>query len=198
MSRRALVVRHSGRPEALEATDAVHRALRAADVEPVTATQEMTADDLPPFELAVVLGGDGTILRAAELTRGTDVPMLGVNLGHVGFLAEIEPAEQLGEEAVVDATPGEIELALLEQVQEQPQPVRVRQRTEHPREAVHVVLGHAPSVRMLSNYVKVRFADDRRARALTCAASENVVCARDTLSITPRSNLASSTVIGSE
>ena len=41
-------------------------------------------------ELALVIGGDGTILRAAELTHGTSTPLLGVNLGHVGFLAEAE------------------------------------------------------------------------------------------------------------
>jgi len=41
-------------------------------------------------ELALVLGGDGTILRAAEMCRGTDTPVLGVNLGHVGFLAEAD------------------------------------------------------------------------------------------------------------
>jgi NAD+ kinase len=41
-------------------------------------------------EIVVVLGGDGTILGAAELVYGTDVPILGVNLGHVGFLAEFE------------------------------------------------------------------------------------------------------------
>jgi NAD+ kinase len=41
-------------------------------------------------ELAVVIGGDGTILRAAELTRDTGTALLGVNLGHVGFLAEAE------------------------------------------------------------------------------------------------------------
>ena len=38
---------------------------------------------------AIVLGGDGTILRAAELVRGHDIPIIGINLGNVGFLAEI-------------------------------------------------------------------------------------------------------------
>ena len=41
-------------------------------------------------EIALVLGGDGTILRAAELVKDQQIPVLGVNLGHVGFLAEIE------------------------------------------------------------------------------------------------------------
>ncbi|OZB50913.1 MAG: NAD kinase [Cellulomonas sp. 14-74-6] len=91
MTRRALVVTHRGRPEAVAATLVVVRELERAGVEPVTAEEDATAADLPGFDLAVVLGGDGTILRAAELTRGTGVPMLGVNLGHVGFLAEIEP-----------------------------------------------------------------------------------------------------------
>lgn len=44
----------------------------------------------PECELAVVFGGDGTILRAAESCRGTEIPVLGVNLGHVGFLAEAD------------------------------------------------------------------------------------------------------------
>ena len=47
-------------------------------------------DDLPPIEVAVVLGGDGTMLRAAEVTQAHDIPLLGVNLGHVGFLSEVE------------------------------------------------------------------------------------------------------------
>lgn len=44
-------------------------------------------------EIAVVIGGDGTILRAIELVHGTSVPVLGINLGHVGFLAELDEAE---------------------------------------------------------------------------------------------------------
>ncbi|MEP6852378.1 MAG: NAD kinase [bacterium] len=44
-------------------------------------------------EIAIVLGGDGTFLRAAEVSRPAQVPLLGVNLGHVGFLAEAEPQD---------------------------------------------------------------------------------------------------------
>lgn len=44
-------------------------------------------------EVVCVLGGDGTLLLGADLARGSGVPLLGVNLGHVGFLAEAEREE---------------------------------------------------------------------------------------------------------
>ena len=44
-------------------------------------------------EFALVFGGDGTFLRACEMVHDAGVPLLGVNLGHVGFLAEAEPDE---------------------------------------------------------------------------------------------------------
>lgn len=46
--------------------------------------------DTADLEVIVVFGGDGSILRAAELAVPAQVPLLGVNLGHVGFLAELE------------------------------------------------------------------------------------------------------------
>ena len=46
-------------------------------------------ESVEEISAAIVLGGDGTILRAAELIRGHDIPIIGVNLGNVGFLAEI-------------------------------------------------------------------------------------------------------------
>ena len=46
-------------------------------------------ESVEAISAAIVLGGDGTILRAAELIRGHDIPIIGVNLGNVGFLAEI-------------------------------------------------------------------------------------------------------------
>ena len=49
-----------------------------------------TIEELPELEVGVVLGGDGTMLRAAEVTRTHQIPLLGVNLGHVGFLAEVD------------------------------------------------------------------------------------------------------------
>lgn len=50
----------------------------------------VTQQALEEIEIAIVLGGDGTMLRAAEVVRDTNIPLLGVNLGHVGFLAEVE------------------------------------------------------------------------------------------------------------
>jgi NAD+ kinase len=61
-------------------------ALQVAGARVVTPTADVAAG----CELVIVLGGDGTLLRGAELARPTGTPVLGVNLGHVGFLAEAE------------------------------------------------------------------------------------------------------------
>lgn len=106
-ARHFLVVSHTGRQSALEATADVCGQLIAAGAVPVIAAEQWhdvlrqlpelegvvrRFEEVSPrhLELVIVLGGDGTILRAAELTREHPVPLLGVNLGHVGFLAESE------------------------------------------------------------------------------------------------------------
>ncbi|WP_370566245.1 NAD kinase [Cryobacterium sp. BB736] len=105
--RRMLVIAHTGRAESIEAAATVCRQLLAADIAPAMPDDELeflierdstlhrvqalhSGDPVDDFELAIVLGGDGTILRTAELLRGSSTPLLGINLGHVGFLAEIE------------------------------------------------------------------------------------------------------------
>ena len=105
--RNILVVAHAGREATVEAARKVVDELRGAGARPVLPPDEsgdLRAVD-PHFadvdilgetvqqdelELAIVLGGDGTILRAAELVRGCSAPVLGINMGHVGFLAEID------------------------------------------------------------------------------------------------------------
>lgn len=51
------------------------------------------SDRLPGTGVALVLGGDGTILSVARLVAPLDIPILGINFGRVGFLTELEPAE---------------------------------------------------------------------------------------------------------
>ncbi|GAA0443017.1 NAD kinase 2 [Acrocarpospora corrugata] len=101
--RTVLITTHTGRPAAVESARLViHRLLAEglnvrvpadeaeAVAEPGVEVIAATASDAADAELMIVLGGDGTLLRAAELVRPSGVPLLGVNLGHVGFLAEAE------------------------------------------------------------------------------------------------------------
>lgn len=71
--------------------DVLNAELRTATV--VGASPEQLAAPSSDVELMLVLGGDGTILRGAEKVITSDTPLLGVNLGHVGFLAEAEAAD---------------------------------------------------------------------------------------------------------
>jgi NAD+ kinase len=113
--RLVLLVSHTARKEALLATLECAEALLKAGITPVMDQQERSetlahaktvsnssaasilelGKDVQEsdLELAVVLGGDGTILKAAELVRASETPLLGINLGHVGFLAESEKNE---------------------------------------------------------------------------------------------------------
>ena len=107
--RTILLVVHTGRPGAVRVARKVADRLAAADVtvrvlQPEAAELAISDAESVPVsalaasgaEMVLVIGGDGTLLRAAELGRPAGVPLLGVNLGHVGFLAEAEP-ENLSE-----------------------------------------------------------------------------------------------------
>jgi NAD+ kinase len=72
---------------------------------------ELDAPVKDEVELCIVLGGDGTILRALQLYRGTDVPVFAINFGQIGFLATVEPGEV--EEGMRRALEGDFELLRL-------------------------------------------------------------------------------------
>ncbi|MFD7668542.1 NAD kinase [Streptomyces sp. NPDC059788] len=103
-SRTVFLLAHTGRPAAVRSAELVVQGLlrsgigvrvlaeEAADL-PLPASVERVESEqcaAEGCELLVVLGGDGTLLRGADFSRTSGVPMLGVNLGRVGFLAEAE------------------------------------------------------------------------------------------------------------
>lgn len=124
--RYVLVLLHAEQKDAISAAGAVCEQLVTAGITPVVrdaerADIEAVASGLTPLasidddvsiddlECAIVLGGDGTILRAAELLRESATPLIGINLGHVGFLAEMERAGIAEAVAKVSARAYEIE-----------------------------------------------------------------------------------------
>jgi NAD+ kinase len=103
--RRVLLLAHPGRPEAHNVAGQLVDALTGHEIHVRLLPDEAAAFGIEPSEsvelaldgdpsadceLVVVIGGDGTILRAAEVAHDSGTPILGVNLGHVGFLAEAE------------------------------------------------------------------------------------------------------------
>jgi NAD+ kinase len=100
--RTILLVVHSGREDAADVARRVEKALSDNDIQlrvlSPEAVDRVGAQKVPDAdqnaaegcELVLVLGGDGTFLRAAELARNVEIPVLGINLGKIGFLAEAE------------------------------------------------------------------------------------------------------------
>jgi len=95
--RSAAVVISPSRAEAISAAKELAPLLYSAGFSLYTTSdvslegiKKVSPEDLPEIEIAVVLGGDGTILRAAEITLKRNIPLLGINMGHVGFMAEVE------------------------------------------------------------------------------------------------------------
>ena len=107
MNRTVLLVVHTGREDNLSTAERVAGGLLAAGLRPRVLSCEapgLKLDDAVEVvdadahatdgaEVVIVLGGDGTLLRAAELAHPTGVPVLGVNLGRIGFLAEVDEDE---------------------------------------------------------------------------------------------------------
>jgi NAD+ kinase len=101
-ARTVLLVVNTGRDEARETARNIGKTLaanaiglrvlstEALDMGEQVQTVEGDGSLADGCELVLVLGGDGTFLRAAELARDADIPVLGINLGRIGFLAEAE------------------------------------------------------------------------------------------------------------
>jgi NAD+ kinase len=112
--RAAVLVVNPSRAEAVEAASVLARLLLKANFDLFTISDvsidgvsNCASDKLPEVEIAVILGGDGTILRGAELTRERNIPLLGINIGHVGFMAEvIRPEISVVAQSVIDKNYG--------------------------------------------------------------------------------------------
>jgi NAD+ kinase len=177
-----LLVVHTGRRAAVGAARELANRLNEAGVEILVLDTEaagLHCDDvtvhaagapLDGVELVVALGGDGTLLRAAELARPAGTPLLGVNLGHVGFLAEVDRSDlEMTVERIMDSTYDVEERMTLDVVI-----VRQGDEVAHDWALNDVTIEKASRERMLDVVVEVD------SRPLSRWGGDGIVCATPT------------------
>ena len=178
-ARQILLVTHTGRPAATQTAQTLITRLQAAGLNVVAPASEAAelgvagvaewrAEDV--VELVVVVGGDGTILRGAELARAGRAPLLGINVGRVGFLAEAEQhdLDRVAEQVVARSYSVEPRVAVEVEVE-------VAGEIRHRHWALNeVAVEKAARARMIEVGVEV---DGRRLSRWGC---DGVVCATPT------------------
>jgi NAD+ kinase len=178
-TRRMLLVTHTGRGSATDTARRLVDRLQDAGIVVSAPAPEHTELGKPgvaawdgdaTVELVVVVGGDGTILRGAELARSHDIPLLGINVGRVGFLAEAEQhhLDRVAEHIVRRRYTVESRVAVEAEVEAQGQP------TQRLWALNEIAVEKALPARMIEVGVEV---DQRRLSRWGC---DGVVCATPT------------------
>ncbi|HEX9824487.1 MAG TPA: NAD(+)/NADH kinase [Actinomycetota bacterium] len=148
------LVVHPGRPEAIKAAADLVEWCRGRDLSTVAledidiGADERNGGDL---DLLVTFGGDGTLLRGALIAAAADAPVLGVNVGRLGFLTEVEPQElpEVMEELLAGRLEIDARLALAAETEAAPDAgpiwalneVAVEKRTRHRLATLAVTVG---------------------------------------------------------
>lgn len=177
--RRVLVVTHTGRATATETARRLVQLLHEAGIAvlaPAPEDRELGVTGVRPWEgatsieLVVVVGGDGSILRGAELARAQGIPLLGINVGRVGFLAEAEQHDLDRVAGLIVDRRYTVESRLAVEAD-----VTVNDRVTHRTWALNeIAVEKAAPARMIEVGVEV---DDRRLSRWGC---DGVVCATPT------------------
>ena len=148
------LVVHPGRPEAIKAAADLVEWCRERDLSTVAledvdiGADERNGGDL---DLLVTFGGDGTLLRGALIAAAADAPVLGVNVGRLGFLTEVEPHElpEVMEELLAGRLEVDARIALAAETESAPDAgpiwalneVAVEKRTRHRLATLAVTVG---------------------------------------------------------
>lgn len=88
-----VLILHKNESQACNMASAIQADLKEKEIEAVVLSRPQPVEDMQDYCLAIVLGGDGTILETAHFLADSQIPLLGINFGKIGFLSSIDPDE---------------------------------------------------------------------------------------------------------